>query len=93
MADPTETMPGNTEVTPVNTEAAAPGIPFAVAKRSTKPGTPREKTLDIPITTIQRTPYPSSTPINMNIFSPGRDIGSPKYSLSGSSKKGFSEVF
>ena len=76
MVDQEENLTGNTEVTLGNTEATAPGIKAtkpgilcAVTKRETKPGTPRETTLNID---------PSCTPINMNIFSPVIYVRSPK---------------
>ena len=68
MADPTENLTNNTEVTPYNKEATAPVIPGVVNKRETQPGISSKITLDIPITKILATPLPSSTHRNMNNF-------------------------
>ena len=93
MADPMEPLLGNTEATPGNTKSIAPEIeskepviPCAGTELVTKPGTPKETTLDIPISTIPGTQYPSYTPRNMNMHSPILDIGYPKYILTGSSR-------
>ena len=59
MADPTENIVGNT---------ASPGIPCTGTERVTKPGTPKETTLDTPNSAIPGTPYLSSTPRNKIVF-------------------------
>ena len=61
MSDPSETGT-------VNTKATAPVIPFMGTERGTKPVTPREKSLETPISTILGTPYPSAIPKDTNMF-------------------------
>ena len=68
MSDPEETILGNTESTAPGIESTAPRIPCTGIKRETKPGTPRETTLEIPISTMPGTPDPSFTPRNMKCF-------------------------
>ena len=70
-----ETLSVNTEVTLGNTESIAQVtkatellILCVGTKRATKPVTPRETTLDIPISTISVTPDPSYTPRYMKNF-------------------------